>query len=209
MAGPLIAVGDTLQLRIACRQAGQNGMNVLHYRVSAVVGAMDLIMTRDQFDTLAAPLYKAVMTANADYYGVAVRRLVPNPSLEFTTSASTGPGTVAGDSAPKQASIVVTKRSATPGRGFRGRMYIPFPGDAATFSDGSPTPAYVTLVDGIALALLTNLTLISGANSVSLIPAILHRATTTVTDMVGYEVRKRFGNQRRRGDYGKVEPAPW
>lgn len=210
MAAPVLAVNDIVQIRMAARQVGQNGMNVLTFRVSAVAGiSLDLPTALAQWDLGASALMVPMLTAQASYYGSAIKIMSPTPSVEFSTTANTAVGTAAGDSAPKQSSLVVTKKTAFPGRAFRGRMYIPFPGDVATDASGSPAAAYVVLANNLASFLLLATTLTVGLNSVTLQPVIPHSTGAAPTDILGFVVQKKFGTQRRRGDYGKIEPAPW
>jgi hypothetical protein len=60
----------------------------------------------------------------------AVRLAMHNPDTGPETSAATSSaaavaGTVTGTAPPPQVAVVVTLRSATPGRSFRGRVYLP------------------------------------------------------------------------------------
>ena len=101
------------------------------------------IMT--SFATHIAPF----MPTTFELAGVDLRDLSP-PGNNAVVSP-TGPAPVAGTSAstalPHEVAVVLTKRTAKAGRGFRGRMYIPGWAQNADVGDGTIAPAVQTALN--------------------------------------------------------------
>lgn len=208
----LVAAGDILLARVVTYTESQLGINVLHYRVSATTGtscSLDDIALA--FDSNWNALYKAVLSQNSHYRGVGVKRVNPNPSVESTSVTNDGVGTVLADPGPKQAAGIITKLTGVAGRANRGRMYVPFPTVDDADVDGSPTNGYQTLLASIASNVLTPDTVVAVGGSATLIPCLAREVAGVWSskDITGSRVQSKFGTQRRRGDYGKLNALPF
>lgn len=208
-----LAVNDVYVMRNACRTATQVGINVTHWLVT-LVGATPATDAdfADFADNLLAPKYKNAMPATASFWGTQVSRIQPAPpTFPVSLSARNGPGLFAGDLLPEQVSGIGTYLTASAGRGFRGRSYVPFPGKNAVNSPADqPTAAYVAILDQIIQELATPFGVVAGPRTATLVPVIFHRKTSTYTLVQGHLTRPYWATQRRRGDAGRPNlNPPW
>lgn len=206
-----LALGDIIRVRVACYTSNQQGINVAHFRVSNVTGTSQTdFQVANAFDTTLAPRYKAAINVSARYRGVSVQRIRPlPPTFPQIITASDGVGTVAGDLLSTQVSGIASSQTNFAGAAFRGRVYIPFASEASNDAVGIPTAAYVLLIADIAEELFTPVTIAVGANGLTLVPVVYHRAAGTATDITNYIARQKWATQRRRGSYGKTNPTPF
>jgi len=209
MAVP-VAVGDVLQVRAVAFANNQISVNVLHYRVSAIAGAPDLQLMPPPIDASWAAVYKPLMSINANWRGIGVRRLTPTPTIEFQSITSAGAGTNAGDLIPLQMSGIITKQTGQPGRANRGRVYVPFPSETSNGASGEPTAAYVTALNTLAGILLTTQTYTHGGiNSMTLFPVLKQHGTVHITDILSARSNGKWAAQHRRGDFGRPNILPF
>jgi len=206
-----LALNDVVRLRVACYTANQQGVNVCHFQVTTVVGTGQTdAQVAGAFDTALAARYKAVLSVAARYRGVSIQRILPlPPTYPQIVTTSDGVGTVAGDMMSTQTSGIVSAKTEFAGPKYRGRAYIPFPGEASNDANGLPIAGYVTDLEDIGDELYTPVVIGGGGNTVTLTPCIYHRATATVTKIDGYTARAKWATQRRRGSFGQVNPTPF
>jgi hypothetical protein len=97
-----------------------------------------------QLSTLLAPLFKACMSAQARYEGVACRRFRGTGDTPRTTYAfaDAGVGDHAGDMLPGQICGLVNFATPLLGLTRQGRMYLPFPPESRSGTDGQPNLLY-------------------------------------------------------------------
>lgn len=200
--------GDIYQVRIECGFGTQASENIRHWRVSAVVTPEATPLQIATIMNLTfAPHYKALLSSSATYRGVGVRRIFPLPlTVETVVSSQAGPGLVTGDPLPKQTSGVITLRTGFAGRKFRGRVYVPFPGESDNTGSGFPGGGYLNALIALAPDFQTEFTVVNGAGSSVLVPIIWHRRTMTFDAITSTVHRLIWGTQRRRGDYGRPNP---
>jgi len=208
MARP--AADDFWTVRVACITEDQAAINVLNYKIGTVVGGgvtdADAAAT---FDALFAPLYKALLSEEAEYYGVAVQRFFPTPrTVAIPIVASRGAGSVTGDMLPGQVSGIISLVTDFAGRKYRGRMYIPFPGEADNV-DHIPTSSYETRLNSLAVAVVTPVVVTAGGDSAEFRPQIYHRGTSTSDSITGSNSKRLWATQRRRGDFGQRNMPPF
>jgi len=206
-----LAGGDICRLRIACYTANQVGINVVHWQVTSLTGTGRTdAQVADDFNTDLAPRYKTVLSAQARFRGVSFQRILPlPPTFPQIVTTLDGVGLVAGDMAPTQTSGIVSAKTEFAGAKYRGRVYIPFPGEASSDSNGIPIAQYVTDIEDIGDELYTSIVLGGGGNTVTLTPVIYHRSTATATKIDGFVARAKWATQRRRGSFGQVNPTPF
>lgn len=130
----------------------------------------------------------------------AVRLAVHNPDTGPETAAATSTaasvaGTVAGTSPPPQVAAVLTLRTATPGRSFRGRVYFP---SLATDQNGSVAGAQATALNAALQALVGFIETRSAAAGANLAWYVWSRVRGAGTPIVQVSVGSRVDTQRRR-----------
>lgn len=206
-----LTLGDIWQVKIASVVTGQVGLNVTQWQVANVggTGATDLQMA-GVFDNLFAPVYKAILSVSAEYYGVQVQRIKPLPlTLAVTSAIATAPGQILGAPLPYQVSGVITMTTQQAGRAYRGRRYIPFPGAASNdLNNVNPNNAYVNLLQAIGNVMSIPVPVGANPNNATLVPVIFHRKTGLTTPIVGFRANQKWGTQRRRGNYGRQNQFP-
>lgn len=200
-------VNDRVKVIFSMWMDGQLGLNIRHYRVTAVGGVG---LTEDQaaeaMFLVAAPIYALLISDQAVVVGVSVRDLTDVAGL--AAGVSTSPevdGEVLGDPLPAQCCGLIKLRTNLAGRANRGRAYIPFPGETDSGDDHIPTPGYMTNLETLGAFFLDDRTLTIGVDSVTFRPIIKHVGPGDV-DVTGYTARPAWATQRRRGSFGAANP---
>lgn len=207
----VLTVGDLLKGVFACYTPGQVGLNDYFWKVAGLTGAgpftmEDLIVG---MDTLAATDYTAYLSVEANFYGISLKRLSPTPSQPVETGALR-PGSLSGGLTGKQVSPIITRRTATAGRGGRGRLFLPFPDATLITTLGEFSPTGIGLAAGIAADFLTLRTFTPPSLlGYQLQPVLVTRAVPGGIDIVASLPRTKIANQRRRGDFGRANSLPW
>jgi len=208
-------VGDIFRVRIACQSVAQGSINVLHYRLASLgagTGQPSVTEIATQLDAHWFLSFKALVDDAHQYRGTGVQLIFPPPpAVEGTATANAGAGhVVGGDALPKQVAGLISWRTAFAGRRYRGRSFIPFPGESDNSEQQVPTAGYVTRLATLAgkIAIPPLITSISGANA-NLELVIWHRDSSTYTPVNNYIVRSFWATQRRRGDFGRPNAAPF
>lgn len=212
----LLNAGDIIQMRMVTTSQKQFAFNIRHFQVASLSagGAQTLQGLLEAVDEVVAPRLRNLVSPEALYEGMGMRRLlsfIGPATLEVHTVARQGVGTSVGDVLPRQACGIATLYTIRPGRRYRGRIYLPFPGEGDNSADGTPTSAYLARVRDLMDVLAgTVVFVLPGAiGNVTLKPSILHRSAGTVDDVTHYQERDRWATQRRRGDFGKLNADPW
>lgn len=205
-----MAVGDLMEVKFYCLQAEQVGINVRHYAVTAMAGAgLTELQLAIGFATLLAPKYKQLIAEGARFEGVGVRKIRPLPvSMEAFSANGSGPGTVTGDTLPRQVTGLLSLRTNEAGPRRRGRVYVPFPGEFHNAANAIPSAAYTNLLSELGDALKANASITSGANTADLRPVIWSRVGGTSADLTVVLARQKWATQRRRGSYGRPNAIP-
>ncbi len=207
----LLVNGDVLAVSIATFCGDQLGLNVLHYAVDSVV--LGNVSSQDAavaLDAAYAPLYKPLLGPDAVYYGIQVRILFRDPTpTPSVVSASTGAGTAALGAMPGQVAGILTKQTAFVGRGYRGRVFIPFM--SATMNDATdnkPTVAAIALMDTLGQKMDDIITVTTGGSSARLFPVLLHGGGTLYSELQDLIPRPYWGTMRSRGNLGRPNVFP-
>lgn len=206
-----LALNDILEVKVACNNTNQLGLNVLHYRIAAVTGGAvtdaDMALA---MDVKFAPIYKSLMGNTASYFGVRVQVISTNPKPVAQVSTTlTGAGGIAGGVLPGQVCAIIKKITAIAGRRGRGRYYIPFPpvpADDTTLN--KPTAAYLLLLQAAATALDDPITATFGADDAIATLQVRNAASGTVTAVDQLQASPIWATQRRRGNYGQPNVYP-
>jgi len=207
----LLLDGDIIECRVLCTQANQIGLNVLHAEVTNVVGTG---VTEAQVSlALASNLaveYKAILANTAVFRGVGTKKIFPLPAgIEFASIASLGAGTAGAEPLPKQICGLVSLVGSVSGRHGRGRLYIPFPAEADNTASGVPAAGYVTVLNTIGTTMATVLPVGTMGNTSDIVFGIWDRLSNTITHVTQGRGKTVWGTQRRRGDYGASNVAPF
>lgn len=211
---PPVSSGDLVQC--VFRMDGlrsQAGINVHGFQITSVTApAPGLQDIAQGLFAKFAPFYAALMATNGQFTSVTARRIFPVPysptvsSLQVPTA-----GVVSGGSLDQQASGLVTKLSMFAGRKGRGRMYVPFPAALNNTTAGQPSTAYLSNLTLLGTALATPFTITVAGGSATLqwvmlkppLPGSTVWGVVTVADFI---VRPAWATQRRRSDFGRLNP---
>lgn len=208
MPVPLEA-GDILESVTWAYFEDQVGLNVRHWIVNAVTGGATLLNVAQALDDKVRPLQRLLQHKYSVFWRVGMRRISAAPTI--TEYSTTGPEVGLHDTSPipSQMTGMVTLLTEFPGQGFRGRVYIPFPGALSVEATGLPTAAYVADAQTFGEAYVEVLMYDDmGGITAALQPVLRAQATGFVTPLSGCLARKRFAGQHRRGNYGRMNPGP-
>jgi hypothetical protein len=200
------ALGDILQYKMSSWCDSQLGLNVLHYKVTLMTGSPPTLAKMLQtIDDAMAPLMIPMLSSDAQYLGASLQHIQPLPvSMETFYTVNAAVGGSAPEVLPKQTALVLTKQSTLAGRANRGRLYIPFPSEGANTTLGIPAAAYLALAATFANQMASIITV---AGTTGLTPIIYQRKFPGSSQVINtVRVNNRWGNQRRRGDYGRLNP---
>jgi len=213
MPTPLV-LNATYACKAWTQFAEQIGINTFHYRVITVGGGADTATIEElaaQFSTVVNADMKALMTTNASFIGVTVQRVSAAGDAPVFNSSDAGAGTVAGDSLPRQATGLITWRTATAGAKGRGRTYTPFPSEAQNDAGSTPSAVYQANLATLATDLrdfqtVTSATMIANEIQLGIWSQVPVGTFRPVTD---YQIRGKWATQRRRGSYGRPNVSPF
>jgi hypothetical protein len=207
-----MAIGDVYRCVLVTRNATQEGITTHYFIVltSSAPGILQADVAKGIDSTLNAAM-KALMYNGATYDGASAQKVVPPLGLlPSIWAASAGPGTAGATALPTQTAGVITWQSVFAGRGNRGRSYIPFPASADDTGDGTPTAGYVTRLLAYKTALLAGFTVTDGLATETLGPIVWHKKTGLPGPTIfSARANARWGTQRRRGGYGRVNVPPF
>lgn len=195
-----MAVNDVIIIRYFFSAQLQEAIVGLHYLSTASVGtppAGNFISA--QMEAAFAPLFIPLLSENAAYNRTDAQRIRPlPPTAPAESSALQSVGTVVGDMLPTQTAGLITKRTAFAGRSYRGRLYVPFPGEADNAVMSTPSAGYVTRLIALATQVIANVIVTNGANAETWVPVLWHRETATTTPLADAVARSEWATQRRR-----------
>lgn len=202
---------DQIEARIICSHEDQISINVRHYQVLTKVGTgADLAACALAIDTEIVAEIKALLPDTVTYRGVGCRRIFPLPlTPEIPYTGTTAVGTVLGDVLPGQVSGILTLRTAFAGKRYRGRFYMGFPGEADNTASGIPSLSYVGRLAALGNKLDNVVTAGGGGNTNTLQPYVRSKKFGLQNAITITQARQRWATQRRRGNYGVPNIAPW
>jgi len=205
-----LAVNDIYRVNIYCLCGSQTAITALYYRISAVGGGATDQDLANIMDSTWDDAYKAQMTTDSSYRGVGVQRRIPTPTTVMVfANAGAGAGTKAAPVLPKQICGVITKRTGFAGRKYRGRIYIPFPGEVdSEGTQGRPTAAYQAALAALAPSFAANVVDAVGPETLTAEPGLFRAVNSEFNPLTSCVARPYWGTQRRRGDFGPVNPSP-
>lgn len=201
-------VNDIYRVRMYCRDNDQVGINVMHYRVTAVAGGgpsdQDIA---DVFASAGFTLLPPLLNNNAEFRGASVQFIYPGPLGAETFSKNPAFGTAGATSLPRQTSGLLSVRTALGGRKNRGRIYIPFPATADDTGDGLATAGYQSNLLAYWAGIVNPSIGVLGVTC-TLMFGVFHRSTNTINDQVARIAYRLWATQRRRGSFGRPNVLP-
>ncbi len=185
------------------------GVNTTYWQVFSLTGGG----VTDQeiatgLDGTWAGKYLAIMSANARWRGVRVQRILPTLGTEFHQIGSDAPGDVAGDLLASQCGLI-RKVTVLGGRANRGRIYVPFPSEAANAADGSQTVGYLASLADLRDVMAGFMTIVGVGGTGTLVQVLFHRADSSVTRVDDLVPQVGWATQRRRMLRGRARPIPF
>jgi len=214
--GPVMAVGDVLQVTQVMYLTDQVGLNVRHYIVDSIstTGTNTLNHFYDALVAVGfAASYKALLTTSASYRGFIIRKVQAALSIPYGFTDGQGPGTGGDSPLPRQCAGFLRIRSNTAGHGKSGRMYIPFPDESACQPNGKPEDAYMALLDALAAKVGTQLAYGTGGSISPIIysrprPDLVPPRAWSFSTIRSVTSVRAFATQRRRGTFGRINADP-
>lgn len=206
-----MALGDVWQIRYISRFGEQLGMNIRQYLVTLNLGggSVGAPEVAGQMQAAFVTAYRSLLNENADYVGTGAQKIRPLPPAMEAIVGTAPPtaGIVTGDAVPKQSSGLISLRTALAGRRFRGRVYVPFPGEGENSAIAEPEAVYLSKLQALAIIFLSNISVTTGSTTETLSPVIFHRDTGTTDRITSAIVRSGWATQRRRGTFGRPNPV--
>lgn len=199
--------GDLLEIKYYCTTLNQNGINVVQYRVSAVIGGgLTDIEIAAGMGAVAAPVYKAYLPPSAKYAGLRLMFLEKDPlPLPISDTGGNGVGVLAGDLMSTQTAGILEKQTNFGGPSGRGRMYLPFICEASNDANGRPNAAWLVLAAALGTALLTARVLVVGGRQTTLTPIIYDRLDGARTDIATFTPGSDWATQKRRSQVNRAD----
>lgn len=202
--------GDVLAVKIHCYMNNQLAINDLWFRCSGLLGAScsDVLACGD-FDALWAATVKAYLPTAATYLGttLAIRKPVPYPTVRST--AGQGVGSYNQNPLPSQSCGVLSMYTNVVGPAGRGRLYMPFPNVAFNGTDGKPNSTGKSAWAALASLIINPILLGAGGNTINATWGVFHRLTGLTSDIQTAVAEGKWGTQKRRGSYGRMNPQPF
>lgn len=202
--------GDIWQVVFRSGLVDQLGLNVRHYRTNSETGTgATAVEIATAISPTFAPLYKALLTNNANFLGVTAQKIRPVPvGMRGGFGGDTGAGTAGTDPLPRQVSGIIRHVTPFAGPGFRGRSYIPFPDENDNTADGAPTAGYITRLAALATEMSDQEVIVGAGGTTTIDPVVFRRESNTFSFIVDPSTALgRWATQRRRGAFGRLNPV--
>jgi hypothetical protein len=213
MAEDLI-LNDTYEVTYWVTLGAQTAALRRFYRCSAL-GVSPVPTDLDAADDLSgtfANVIRPLIANDALYVGASVRRVsgaIPFPIYQSSV-VGTGVGGAGTVPLPKQVAGVLGLYTPFAGRTMRGRVYVPFPVEADNELQGVPSAAYVTRLASLGTFYTTPQIVTGPGTSSGTMRAVITRPPyATWGAIISSSPKPRWGTQRRRGDYGAANRAPF
>jgi len=210
MPNELVA-GEIVEMKVYCSLGNQVSINTRHYKVGDVIsgaGRTD-VQVAEYLSDHFKDMFTALMNEHADFRGVTVRCIrdpLPEAAIKDEGFAT---GQIIGDALPSTVCGIITLKTGLSGPAFRGRIFVPFPGEGSNSVSGTPTTVYRDDLNVLGAGLVETLTVIDGADGVVLVPVLSRRPNyVTNTPLTGYLSRLYWGRQKRRDGkaHGDIMP---
>jgi len=201
-----MAVGHIWKVRLNAFFSPSALQNVRYYLVTAEAGAgPSPAQVAAAILPVVLPQYKAMTSDRVRFDSWSCQRLsgagIP---LTDDVSDTTGMGVfgdLVDDALPSVLAGVLSLRTATPGKSYRGRLFL-FPStELANLATGRPTIGYIAQMTALGVALATTLAAGGGPNTATLVPAVFSRTLSVATPVTTVLSRDEWGTMRSRKPY--------
>lgn len=200
-----LAVGDLVEARFYCNDAAQNGINVIHYNVTAVIGGSRTDQqVADALSTAAAGAYKPYLPSICSYAGLTLQVVDPVPQVRVRSVLGNGFGAQVADPLPPEVTLKIEARANVVGRRGRGRSFLPFWTEDDNNALGRPNAACQALAAAWVAIMYSPTTVAAGGNSATLTPVIWSKkfaparnpvVSTLVPNVFTHMKRRSFANK--------------
>lgn len=213
MPGTTPIPGDILEATCLCFQGNQAGINLLHYYVTSVTtpgATLTQIVTR--MDGIFTFTIKPLLCNLATYRGVGLANVSGARTNMVVSVAGAGAGTGGATAVPTQVrGLISWYATVAAGPRYRGRSYIPFPPQAALLASGDPTAGYTAALANHSISLAGPIVTVNGAGSTTVQLCIAHRKDIPISAalVTVLNARAKFATQRKSGQYGRANVAPF
>lgn len=216
--GGQLFAGDVVRTEIWTYCMGQVGMCGLSFKVQGATGTLPTFgaMAKQLADGLVTVSIRKLWSTDVNFMGVKVRD-IGNPVKKLSGIATLNvPGITLGAVMPGQVSGIISWKTLFTGQKYRGRSYMPFPPDSCfDLNIPGPTAGYLNDMDGVANYWMNVQIIGTAPNSADVISILYHPAYTddlgvfhpaTYDPIKSWASPQRFATQRRRGEYGALNP---
>lgn len=210
-AAHVLAPTEKFRFTIYCKSVEQVALNVVHYQVISIAGTSTTVgQFLTDFEAPLAAALKPLLNNATAYMGTTIQLVHPNTDVAVVSQANAGLGTGAGDLLPRQTAGFIKKRAVTPGRRRSGRIYVPFPSESHSTTEGHPSAAYQALLLTYGDLITKTFSTGVGANT-AIVSGIIYRRTAPAnsSEILGISISDRWATQRRRGDFGRPNAMPF
>lgn len=204
-----INLTDVYQVTLWTQLGNQAVLNLLHYKVTAIVGSPTMEGVVDDLAASLGAIIKPMLSNIAIINGIILKKLIPALSVPVLSSNIAVAGDIVDTPMANQGAGVITKLTNLPGRAGRGRLYIGGLPEQATTDGLNLTPAAQARQVTAAGLLLVPITSGPAGNTAEFTPVLYHRLSNTVSDVTSLKSRAYIASQRRRGGTGRPNVSPF
>ena len=201
---------NLVEVRFYCTMGTQVSVMTRHWQVIDQVGLGGL---DTEFGTALAGVIptqiKELMSNQAQYYGMTVQVIKPVRLVDTTNIVNRGAGAIVSDALPPQVAGRVRFYTSVAGRSARGRLYAPFPYEAANNVSGLPAAAYITDLTALTNSLLASYAPGAVGNTSTLQAVLYSRKLNSAAGFSSALIQTRWGTQRRRSLIGQGDMLPF
>jgi len=206
-----MALLDKYEIKTYCVSGDQVCINVRNWRtIHEDTGGAFPQEIVDIYSAQVALLHQNWMPVTARFIGCSLQfaNVLPPTIPPFTSSLGAGDGNRSGDLLPKQAAGLIRLKGSLAGRHGRGRLYIGFGTEVWNGPGGTVVGAGLVTLDALRLWYASQHNFVGATGATRLEPCLRNRTDNSYTTVVDSIVDDRWATQKRRGDFGRVNPIP-
>lgn len=213
---PRVNNGTVFQVRIVCYVTSQISYNVYAWRViymDPLYTEVPLYDIVSQMLPTLQTLYLPLMSENTTFKGCDYRMLTTaNGSLKTYAIELPANGSSPALPMPTNVCGLLSRESNVMGPRGRGRVYLPFPSAVAVTPQGLPSGIYQSNIQALGDYAMVNQTIaVPGFGDIGVQP-VLPSSNTTINpsnwgDVVDFKARSVWGEQKKRGSEGRLNPV--
>jgi hypothetical protein len=217
MTQPVVTNNDVIRAVWIGSIANQVSMNRMYFLVTNVLGSPTVNDCLTAIDNATGVPFPGMLTAAAVYHGVSAqllrKRVLPATGFQLFeavfSTVFTGPGTRGADPMAIQTRGIIRWTTLRAARGLNCRFYAPFPATTDILVSAVPTALYLSALGNFANAVLPPLVFGSGVNTGNLQAGNFDTTNGYKDGFTGFTTHNKFATQRRSGNYGRPNTAPF